>query len=463
MTGLITREECVRERQFQMGEHLRGLEAVHGPLVTGRTKGGFQTQSKYIEPIVSERRAQKGTGSIAIVTQCTPDRFHSVGEIARAWSGPVSVSVYIKDLEEMKAIKAIMAADIHLTRYVTVHLLYSVSSPYPVNSLRNLAILNADSDYVLLMDVDFRPSQPMKYFAHRISHSNDQVSRQKNRGKEMYVVPALQSRSTSLPKLAYKKEELMELMEDGTLTASNLCACYGCHAPTDLGRWKAEGARYPVKYQWFYEPFLLAERASLELYDERFQGYANDKVSHTFANVLSGAVLYTLPDVAIIHMAHAHSRENRGSWEGAHCVDRDEESGYIHREIHKLVCDFLTEKRQSRPKGTVVKLLGAPSEHFCWMGRCKSDVRVKLEIDQSWFITLQSFIEQPLGELAKQIENILASGLDITAWHPRSKSWERMDQLALHDIITPLWGQSEVMIAPIDTRLFLGPADANQT
>jgi len=50
------------------------------------------------------------------------------------------------------------------------------------------------------------------------------------------------------------------------------------HAPTDSARWMRAAALFVVDYHDYYEPYIIASRAWLPRYDERFRGYGMNKV-----------------------------------------------------------------------------------------------------------------------------------------------------------------------------------------
>ena len=60
------------------------------------------------------------------------------------------------------------------------------------------------------------------------------------------------------------------------------------HGPTDAARWATASAPYEVAFEEYYEPYIIASRAWLPNYDERFRGYGMNKVQHLRAVAAAG-------------------------------------------------------------------------------------------------------------------------------------------------------------------------------
>jgi len=57
------------------------------------------------------------------------------------------------------------------------------------------------------------------------------------------------------------------------------------HHATDYTHWYESDTMYPVNYELYYEPYMVCDRTHIPLYDERFSGYGNDKVTCVYINV----------------------------------------------------------------------------------------------------------------------------------------------------------------------------------
>ncbi|KAL6070806.1 Beta-1,4-glucuronyltransferase 1, variant 2 [Balamuthia mandrillaris] len=118
---------------------------------------------------------QPDSVGVTIATQLTVDRLQSLKRIIDHWDGMISAAIYVlSEEEETEVISFRDAAERHIQQ-VDYHLVYSDKSytfrtlgMYPINTLRNVAMLGCRTRYSLTMDVDFVPS-PEAY--HRILYS----------------------------------------------------------------------------------------------------------------------------------------------------------------------------------------------------------------------------------------------------------------------------------------------------
>lgn len=62
------------------------------------------------------------------------------------------------------------------------------------------------------------------------------------------------------------------------------------HAPTNYSAWMRASASYTVAFEEYYEPYVLAHRSCISLYDERFRGYGLNKISHIYSAAAAGFV-----------------------------------------------------------------------------------------------------------------------------------------------------------------------------
>eukprot|EP01132_Coremiostelium_polycephalum_P000424 gene424-536_t len=101
---------------------------------------------------------RKENVKVSIVTQTTVDRLNKISWMAEKWRGPLSTAVFIKNPDtDIERLKTIIQMNPSLRQFSDFHLLYANKTRYPVNNLRNLAIKNARTDFVFLMDADFIP------------------------------------------------------------------------------------------------------------------------------------------------------------------------------------------------------------------------------------------------------------------------------------------------------------------
>jgi glycosyltransferase-like protein LARGE len=156
-----------------------------------------------------------------VMTQCSVDRLNNLERLARAWDGAISAAVYISTASpaiQAESTKKIEEFATKMTEDNTYHGLLLISvlfghedSPwrydcpkaqkppfplYPINNLRNLAVIGsggpkgAPFPLFFLLDVDFVPSVGLRTWVE--SHANVGLIARCHRG-DLIVIPAFDS------------------------------------------------------------------------------------------------------------------------------------------------------------------------------------------------------------------------------------------------------------------------------
>mmetsp|Transcript_33706 Transcript_33706/g.70870 ORF Transcript_33706/g.70870 Transcript_33706/m.70870 type:complete len:1720 (+) Transcript_33706:221-5380(+) len=276
---------------------------------------------------------------VVLVTQCSLDRLPNLRAQLTHWTGKASVAIYLKPSEcrvdaQLQILSAIEEARNNIVQMCDSHVRFDVAvtlvegcvddEPYPINYLRNVALLEArrqhlrlntslDKSAVLLVDVDFRPSNHLfkalhsRYAARRILSE-----------RQVVVCPAFESLHETW---ANSVNELKKLVDGGQAEGFHLSHFPQGHGPTQFdlfweksmqcnGRDVSEfwQRAYQIKYEDSFEPYIAMASADAPLFDERFQGYGLNKVSHlaTIASQKSGDFT-VLPGVFLVAPAHERS------------------------------------------------------------------------------------------------------------------------------------------------------------
>lgn len=299
---------------------------------------------------------------ISLITQTTIDRLNKVSLMAERWMAPISVAVLIKNTTELESLETFLKETPIIKQYCDVHILIGQDTRYPVNSLRNLAIDNAKTDIIAVMDADFvTPLNFHEYLTNYleffyiskqnyhlyerfienpkfdINNSNQSsvsastatdIITQKNYLDVAFIIPSFSS-SLDPKLLPIDKESLLDSIKDNLVYPSNLKVCPKCHTATNYPFFYETNYPYEIKYNWIYEPYLIYNRSNALPFDDKLKGYGFDKNTHSFAMAAKGFHFLTLPHAFMIHINHPES-----SWQGP--SQRDQQWDSL-----RVVCEYL--------------------------------------------------------------------------------------------------------------------------
>jgi hypothetical protein len=217
---------------------------------------------------------------------------------------------------------------------------------YPHNILRNIALMNVESDYFFATDADHVPS-PNSYA--RLSklllplpHSNNNnntndikntntnmdIMRSRLRQKTLFVFPAFELFANKKEQFATEdmlpqtKDQLLSKVETGRMAPFQKKRCPNCHGPTDFDRWyqhhhhhqhhknnntTEEAFYYTLSNRNItpnFEPYVLGYRHGIPRYWESFRGYGYDKISWFVQLTAAGYKYAVLRDFWVAHLRH---------------------------------------------------------------------------------------------------------------------------------------------------------------
>lgn len=219
---------------------------------------------------------------------------------------------------------------------------------YPINALRNRALQMADTDIVLVIDVDLLPNADLAHDLHVVSRY--ETLRRVTEYKQVIVLPALEILSGDpAEENRWTRRALEGPDRIRTMTEKGKIQPYledrnpHSQGNTDFDRWINSSMPYRVDFiDEGYEPFFLAKRLLLPwfdgmccvfihayhryashrllcthltnshcylcVYSERFRGLRmNDRVIHTWHMYRSGFLFVTTPRAYLIHVKHPKS------------------------------------------------------------------------------------------------------------------------------------------------------------
>lgn len=246
--------------------------------------------------------------------QLSLDRFERLLDLTREWSGPISATIWVPVTEVKNAMKYLIQT-IYPRDRVDIHLVVQRDTkPYPINVLRNVAIKNARTDLVFLLDLDFIVSYG---FYEKLK--NDQHYEhiwENSAAKHAFVIPAFEFISGRPCQASYHKQEsqhkgcyqfptekkdIKKLISHGSVSRfhSNLEG----HLFTNNARWLESAKPYYVHWGEWYEPYLLVRKSQIDFdwFDERFFDRGRNKCIFSFELYARGFRFVVLPHEFVIH------------------------------------------------------------------------------------------------------------------------------------------------------------------
>lgn len=136
---------------------------------------------------------------------------------------------------------------------------------------------------LFLLDVDFMPSPRL---AERAMARVALYAKERPGVKVAFIVPAFEptkERSANAPLPGDKATLIREREAKLIQPILHPMGQHASHITTNYPRWFATAAvDYAVSYEVLFEPYVIATTPGLPPYDERFNGYGNDKCSHIY-------------------------------------------------------------------------------------------------------------------------------------------------------------------------------------
>lgn len=173
---------------------------------------------------------------------------------------------------------------------------------YPINHLRNLAIVASTTDYLYVIDADFVPGKSL----YQQSRSKLLPHLNKSRLVAM-VIPCLAVTETSLDNLRVETaSDIRSLFRQNKAFITDPRAGHGPTHTRQLALSHAlkSGNYYEVCYESQWEPYYIVHK-SAPLYDARFRNQGGDKQSHALLLNALGYRFLVANNVFMVHTDHS--------------------------------------------------------------------------------------------------------------------------------------------------------------
>ena len=244
------------------------------------------------------RQKEVSPSTITLSTQLTVSRLPYLVQLLVRWGGPISCAVYLPDRSAIYALDDfVQSQDDFFHDLVTFHVLLERPTPYygyPINRLRNLALLNIDTEHFFLCDnVDFLP--PNNALGRLLPFLSAHSKNPNEIFKKLYVLPAFEIflekedknnsmvMTTSLNEVVTQdKKELLSMLHTGKLQPfqrEDYHVQKG-HTPMDYDTWYKCPQResYSIEYHEKIEPYIVGNKYGIPVFDDerlRASGYNN--------------------------------------------------------------------------------------------------------------------------------------------------------------------------------------------
>ena len=262
---------------------------------------------------------------VCLGAQTSLDRLNELIELVTTWSGPMSISVFVPDIElalGLKYINYLRSCYPAIRRQVSFHLTYPAdhpglqdlssdqqldrldcgqpkqvldllleqrdeemlswrtSYPYPQNLLRNLAKKGCQTNYTYISDIDMVPSPGMDLQLESFLMKDQERN---NCTQCAFVIPTYEI-SLNSSHLPQNKTELLEFLKEKEAQQFHITVWSLNQKSSNLERWEKIpetdelDIAYKVINKYPYEPIYVS-RGNIPAFDERFIGFGNTRNS----------------------------------------------------------------------------------------------------------------------------------------------------------------------------------------
>lgn len=324
--------------------------------------------------------------STTLVIQSTLDRARLIFMTCQKWRDPINLVVYLSSEESSSNDwDKFKEESKNVCPHVKIIVYHSKSSDerrleYPINKLRNIGLDHVITSHVLVIDIDFIPSERLDNAVHKAIDLSIEARMDDdgNRGvdpKDALVIPAFERKlpssiecktlqdcqnisaqdPTFIPK---SMKDLRQCVQDENCVVFQSDVNVEGHFDTGSNQWLAKNDTESLSviecfHSQRYEPYVVLPWCPLEhnavqriarrvprssYYDERFYGYGKNKIQQIAHLREHGFKFQVIPATGfLVHHPHPES-ETKSVW-------NDKSNFDLHKKMDELYPKYLQELR----------------------------------------------------------------------------------------------------------------------
>jgi hypothetical protein len=243
---------------------------------------------------------------ITLLTHLSTSYLSKLKLQAEWWHGPISAAIVVTNESEAKDLLDFIKANQAILRMTSFHVLVEANSEpnsYPYNILRNMAMREAESDYILALDVDFVTEGYQRLV--ELVRENTMV-KDALHSNRLLVLPAFENTRAGANAVAIpqSKADVVKMVEGGLVTPFEIHIFPPGHKPTNFSKYyqNETDVLYDIEYRRNFEPYFLAYRHGLPRYWNDFRSFFYNKCSYFVEAHLMGYKFSVLRDFFVFHM-----------------------------------------------------------------------------------------------------------------------------------------------------------------